>query len=167
MKKKTGLIIAITLAVALIIGAYGFLSSKPQNKIEKTLTRDTQFYIFGYDNQTDLMPLNEEVVVDKLEWNPESVGLVFETNNGTITAIFDGLEAKLQFIEMNDANGNILSHFVFNNTIKMEEGSPLKAYLEDIKVNEIDFIEYIETTFNDNNLRKKFDAYKIAFSKNF
>lgn len=163
MKKK--MIIASTIVVVLgIVMTYVLLNANPKAKIAKSLNSETQFYVFGYDNKTEMMNLNAKVSVDELEWNPESIAVVLDTQMGPVTAIYDGLEAKLQFIEVVGEDGVIVSHFVFNNTIKNLETSGLQDYLNKTKITEKEFVDYLNALFVENGLRAKFDAYKSAFA---
>lgn len=163
--KKRSIVIAISvIAVVALIGSYIFVSTRPNSKIVKTLVSQPTFNIFGYDNQSEEKALNEEVNVDVLEWNPESIAINFNTKDLSIKAIYDGLEAKLQFVEVMGTDGLIVSHFVNKDKITIEEGSLLDAYFKSLKIDQEDFVTYVNELFNENQLRSKFNKYKSAFA---
>lgn len=164
MKKRNIFIAIAVVAVVALIGTYVVLSSNPNSKIEKSLVSQTTFNIFGYDNKSEPQALNEEVNVDVLDWNPESIAINLETKNLSIKAIYDGLDAKLQFVEVMGEDGLIVSHFVNKDIINVEEGSLLDTYFKSLKIDQKDFVAYVNNLFNENELKAKFDKYKSAFA---
>ena len=164
MKKKNSIIALVIVLIVGIVGTYVILNSGASKKIEKSLVSQPTFTVFGYDNETEAAALDSDVNVEVQDWNPESVAINLPTKNVSIRAIFDGLEAKLQFVEVTGEDGLIVSHFVVQDVVKIEEGSLLETYLKDLGIDQSEFVDYVKTLFEENNLRSKFDKYKSAFA---
>ena len=163
-KKKYGIGIIVVI-VAVVVGYFTLFQGDASSKVKKSLTNDATFVIFGYDNKTDAIALTEDFKDETVKWNPVSVGIVLPTKKVQFTAIFDGLEGKLEFVEEKGADGLIVSHFVNDSVIRVEPGSNLETYLKDTHIEAKDFATYAEKLFKENKLRSKFDSYKLKFSQ--
>lgn len=162
MKTKRNVLVVGVVMIALAVGLLTMLNG---NKIEKSLKEAPTFYIFGYDSTTQPIALNEDYSDEVVTWNPVSIGIILNTDMGKFTAIYDGLDSKLTFVEELGSDGVISSHFVKNEGINVKENSLLKTYLDSKGLNDQDFLNYIEDLYQSNNLKSKYDTYKLKFSK--
>lgn len=164
MNKKIYGIGILVVIVAVVVGYFTLFQGDASSKIKKSLKGDATFYISGYDKKTEAIALADDFKDETVTWNPVSVAVVLPTQKVQFTAIFDGLEGKLENVEEKGADGLIVSHFVNNSVIRVESGSNLETYLKATGVDAKDFASTIENLFKENNLRAKYDVYKAKFS---